>query len=283
MQSAHEKKRTLRNPIAGFSPSQQVRFFITFKLNPRRVRAALTRHGPWPGGDHVRRGDRQKSPGLCNREHIAQKPLSMDYDGSDCTCIHSPSSVSLIHLFFFSSSFLGPLTLSYKPAHTLTYSQLLSSMRSSFLCRFLSFSHYLLLRWIALNSYSTITATLIYEYLLVIHNSLLYVEVFPSLWHVLPQHPAVCIWVHCHTFRAEGLLICAIDFLIGSAPRLVNENMLCAGNQTWSFLWNVCMSLCLGEKVSFGCSYNVLRCWKCSPVSVSESKLSIFEWPNYDN
>lgn len=127
MQAAHEKKVALRNPIAGFSPSQQVRFFITFKLNPRRVRAALTRRGPWPGGDHVLRGDRQKSPGLCNREHIAPKPLSMDYDGSDCTCIHSPSSVSLIHLFF-----MGPLTFSYKPAHSLTYSQLLSSTRSSF-------------------------------------------------------------------------------------------------------------------------------------------------------
>lgn len=71
MQSAHEKKVALRNLIAGFSPSQQVRFFITFKLNPRRVRIALTRQGPWPGGDHVLRGDRQKSPGLCNREHIA--------------------------------------------------------------------------------------------------------------------------------------------------------------------------------------------------------------------
>lgn len=71
MQSAHEKKVAPRNPIAGFSPSQQVRFFITFKLNPRRVRAALTRQGPWPGGDHVLRGDRQKSPGLCNGEHIA--------------------------------------------------------------------------------------------------------------------------------------------------------------------------------------------------------------------
>lgn len=106
MQSAHEKKVALRNPIAGFSPSQQVRFFITFKLNPRRVRAALTRRGPWPGGDHVLRGDRQKSPGLCNREHIAQKTLSMDYDGSDGTCIHSPSSVSLIHLFSDFSCYL---------------------------------------------------------------------------------------------------------------------------------------------------------------------------------
>lgn len=57
MQSAHEKKVALRNPIVGFSPSQQVRSFITFKLNPRRVRAALARQGPWPEGDHVLRGE----------------------------------------------------------------------------------------------------------------------------------------------------------------------------------------------------------------------------------
>lgn len=54
------------------------------------------------------------------------------------------------------------------------------------------------------------------------------------------------IWVHRHTSRAEGLLICAIDFLIGSAPRLVNENMLCAGNETWSFLSEMpaCPEMC---------------------------------------
>lgn len=31
------------------------------------------------------------------------------------------------------------------------------------------------------------------------------------------------------------LLICAIDFPIASAPHLINENMLLAGNETWSF------------------------------------------------
>lgn len=205
MQAAHEKKVALRNPIAGFSPSQQVRFFITFKLNPRRVRAALTRRGPWPGGDHVLRGDRQKSPGLCNREHIAPKPLSMDYDGSDCTCIHSPSSVSLIHLFF-----MGPLTFSYKPAHSLTYSQLLSSTRSSFPSLPVS----PLLTSLRLTSRFTKR----YEYLLTTRDQTAAFcpcaraentrfetfFFFPSQRHVPPQHPAVSIWVHRHTSRAEG-------------------------------------------------------------------------------
>lgn len=59
-------------------------------------------------------------------------------------------------------------------------------------------------------------------------------------WHVLPQHPAVSMWVHRHTSRAEGLLICAIDFLIGSAPCLANENMLCAGNRTFLFEMSAC-------------------------------------------
>lgn len=227
MQAAHEKKVALRNPIAGFSPSQQVRFFITFKLNPRRVRAALTRRGPWPGGDHVLRGDRQKSPGLCNREHIAPKPLSMDYDGSDCTCIHSPSSVSLIHLFF-----MGPLTFSYKPAHSLTHSQLLSSTRSSFPSLPVS----PLLTSLGLTSRFTKR----YEYLLTTRdqtaafcpcaraeNTRFETFFFFPLSDMFHHSTLLCPYGFTVTHRGQrALLICAIDFLIGSAPRLVNENML---------------------------------------------------------
>lgn len=48
-------------------------------------------------------------------------------------------------------------------------------------------------------------------------QTFVWVWMFSSLGDVSAQHPAVTIWVHCHTSRAEGHLICAIDFLIGSA------------------------------------------------------------------
>lgn len=101
----------------------------------------------------------------------------MDYHGSDCTCIHSPSLGPLIHLFF--SFFMRPLTFSSKPVHSLSYSQLLFSTCASFLPLFLSPFFFFPLWFIALNSHSTITAALRYEYL---NNSLLSVEKSTNIW-----------------------------------------------------------------------------------------------------
>lgn len=141
--------------------------------------------------------------------------------------------------FFDTPFFIGPLTFGYKPAHSLTNSQLLSSTRSFFpplpvsllLTSFGLTSHFTKV-WIFtddLRSNSSLLSACESR-----KHSLETGSFFSSQWHVSPQHPAVSIWVHRHTSRAEGLLICAIDFLIGSAPRLVNENMLWAGNETWS-------------------------------------------------
>lgn len=137
MQPAHEKKVALRNLIAGFSPSQQVRFFITFKLNPHRVRIALTRQGPWPGGDHVLRGDRQKSPGLCNREHIAWIPPPT------CTCSMMDQTVHvyILHpLFLWYTSSMGPLTFSNKPPHSLTHSLTAAVFFSNLILLFIQYN-----------------------------------------------------------------------------------------------------------------------------------------------
>lgn len=64
-------------------------------------------------------GGGQKSPGLCNGEHIAEEELSRDSDGSDCTCLYSPSSRPLIHLFFFLQRTFDP---EQKQLHSLTHS-----------------------------------------------------------------------------------------------------------------------------------------------------------------
>lgn len=149
---------------------------------------------------------------------------------------------------FFFSFFMRPLTLSYKPAHSLTYSQLLSTMHTFLLPLPVSGSDLCHLNLIQLQPWRIN----IYEWS---NNSLLSEENSRNIWlrldpfllvTCLAQHPAVSIWVHRHTLRAEGLLICAIDFLIGSAPPLVNENMLCAGNETWSFLseMSACIKMC---------------------------------------
>lgn len=91
----------------------------------------------------------------------------MDYHGSDCTCIHSPSSVSLLHLFFQLFHETSDLKL-----QTCTLTHLLTAAILDVL--FSSLSAYFSLpfpvsffRWfIPLNSHSTIPATLRSEYLL---------------------------------------------------------------------------------------------------------------------
>lgn len=143
-------------------------------------------------------------------------------------------------LTFFDNAFfwLGPLTQSLKPVCSLTYS-CCEAQHTSYSTTFLSLTLFLTF---VINF--TTAAALRYER--VYDPMVLFLRwgaetsskdwICSSLWHVWPRHPAVSMWVHRHTLRAERLLICAIDFLIGSASRLVNENMLCAGSKTLSSL-----------------------------------------------
>lgn len=85
-------------------------------------------------------GGGQKSPGLCNGEHVAEEELSCDSDGSDCTCLYSPSLRPLIHPFFFFCC--GPLTPSkinciHSLTHSLTpsFSHSLTHSLSDYKCR----------------------------------------------------------------------------------------------------------------------------------------------------
>lgn len=181
----------------------------------------------------------------------------------------------------FFSFFMGPLTLSYKPAHSLTYSQLLSSMRSSILSLSISLFHCF---FVALNSPSTITAALMFEYL---------------RWLTT----AFRLWRRAETFGWDWVFFLLVT-CFATAPRCVHMGSpshvegrgaayLCYWFSHWlrfSFgkwkhavcrkqdlelsLWDVCMSWNVlvhrkkKKKNPFGCSNNVMRCWKCSPVSV---------------
>lgn len=71
--------------------------------------------------------------------------------------------------------------------------------------------------------------------------------------------------------EGRGLLICAIDFLIGSAPCLVNENMLCAGNQTWGFLSEISAMYLYTDKNFFGCSYKASCFPKINKIDITDT------------
>lgn len=79
-------------------------------------------------------GDGQKSPGLCNGEHIAEEELSRDSDGSDCTCLYSPSSRPLIHLFFCNGTLTRAKTTALTHSLTPSLSHSLTHSRSDYNC-----------------------------------------------------------------------------------------------------------------------------------------------------
>lgn len=93
---------------------------------------------------------------------LHRNPLSMDYDGSNCTCIHSPSLVSLIHLFH------GTTDLKQQSC-TLTHLQLLSCMRSYLLFPPVSLVHshcMQFLIWISYHSTNELKCVNIWGWLL---------------------------------------------------------------------------------------------------------------------
>lgn len=183
----------------------------------------------------------------------------------------------LWYTFFFALD-LWPLARKlHSLTHSLTHLQPLSSVLFPFLHVF-QFIH-LFSCQVAANSHYKIKGTLRREYLLVIHDWLAsHITLFqhhlfeksrniqlslfffppPALSGVFRHstllHPSGFTVTH----RGQrGLLICAIDFPIGSAPHLVNENMLCAGNKTWRLR---CPKMCF--------THTKKKSWKMFHMSV---------------
>lgn len=192
----------------------------------------------------------------------------MDYDGSNCTCIHSPSLVSLIHLFH------GTTDLKQQSC-TLTHLQLLSCMRSSLLFPPVSLVHsHFILSLIWINSHSTMEVTWMCEY-----------------WRLIIKQTAFCLWKTTEIFdwifflfvTCSSIAPCCIH--MGSLSHIEGRggywfsHCLCSSFGNWKHAvcrkrdlelvcksWNVLLHW--KKKLTWLLLQNV-KSWKCSVVSVS--------------
>lgn len=139
------------------------------------------------------------------------------HDGSDCTCIHSPSSFPLIHLLWD----LWPSETNLH-THLLTPSQLLRS--SHLIPLFIPYnkvsSHHEILSGVNIDGW-----------LLTDQQVLLHLGERSTGSFLLPT---VAMWVQRHTFEV-GVGGGVAYLCYWSACRSINENMLLAGNETKSF------------------------------------------------